>query len=422
MLLLSKLKDRIFYGWVLVATFFVVGPILWGIRFSFGVFFKSIESEFELTRVATSAIYSVQLVLGGLCSILGGWALDKHGPRIVLFFIGLMAGLGLLLTSQVGSLWQLFVTYSLLLTMGTTAMFVVTMSTVSRWFNKKRGLAMGIASSGAGLGTFIFAPFATYLITGFGWRMAYLIIGLITWLVVLPISRLLKRDPYEIGALPDGAKAPLKNGEGKEINTLTTGLSLTQVLRTHSFWLFLFIWLFIAINIYLILAHIVPHVTDIGFSTVQAAMVLSLIGGASAAGRIIMGVASDRIGRKMAAIICQLLLAGAMVWLIWADDLWMFYPFALVFGFIWGGLGPVMAAMIVDTFGLNKIGAILGMLDFGFAVGAATGPAVGGLIFDVTGSYFLAFLTGAMALFFVVLLTSLVRREAGENFKSGLTR
>ena len=422
MLLPSKLKDRIFYGWVLVATFFVVGPILWGIRFSFGVFFKSIESEFELTRVATSAIYSVQLVLGGLCSILAGWALDKYGPRIVLFFIGLMAGLGLLLTSQVGSLWQLFITYSLLLTMGTTAMFVVTMSTVSRWFNKKRGLAMGIASSGAGLGTFIFAPFATYLITGFGWRMAYLIIGLITWLVVLPLSRLLRRDPYEIGVLPDGAKAPLKNGEGKEINTLTTDLSLTQVLRTRSFWLFLLIWLFIAINIYLIIAHIVPHVTDIGFSAVQAAMVLSLTGGASAAGRIIMGVASDRIGRKMAAIICQSFLAGAMVWLIWADDLWMFYPFALVFGFIWGGLGPVMAAMIVDIFGLNKIGAILGMLDFGFAVGAAIGPAVGGLIFDVTSSYFLTFLIGAILLSFAVLLTSLVRREAGENFKSGLTR
>lgn len=417
-----NLKDRVFYGWVVVATFFVVGPVLWGVRFSFGVFFKSIESEFELTRAATSAIFSVQLVLGGLCSILVGWALDKYGPRIILFLMGLVTGLGLLATSQTDSLWQLFVTYSLLLTVGISAMFVVTMSTVGRWFNKKRGLAMGIASSGSGLGTFIFAPFAAYLIAGFGWRRAYLIIGIITWLVVLPLSRLLRRDPYEIGALPDGVKSPMRGSKSEATNTLVTGLSLRQGLKTRSFWLFLFIWAFNANNIFLVVTHLVPHLTDIGFSVAQAATVLGLTGGANAVGRILMGVASDRIGRKKATIICELFLLGAVVWLIRADALWMFYLFALVFGFMWGGVGPALAALAGDTFGLRKFGVILGMLDFGFSVGAAVGPAVGGLIFDATGNYSLAFVIGAVVLLCAVLLVSLVRRETGENFESGLTR
>jgi len=180
-LLLSplRLKDKLFYGWVVVAAFFIVGTIIWGIRFSFGVFFNSIESEFNLTRAATSTIFSIYMVLGGVFAILGGWALDRYEPRIVVLLMGLFTGLGLLLTSQTNSLWQLFITYSLLLSIGTNATYVVLTSTVSRWFDKKRGLALGIAGSGVGLGMMVMAPFATYLISNFDWRMAYIGIGLI---------------------------------------------------------------------------------------------------------------------------------------------------------------------------------------------------------------------------------------------------
>ncbi len=418
----SKLKDRVFYGWVVVVVFLVTGTVIWGMRYSFGVFFKSIESEFELTRAVTSVIYSTQMIFCAGFAILAGWALDKYGPRIILFLMGLFTGLGLVLTSQTTSLWQLFITYSLLLAMGISATYVVIMSTVSRWFDKKRGLALGIASSGAGLGTFVLAPFAAYLIAEFDWRMACLIIGLIAWSIVLPLSMLLRRDPYEIGAIPDGAKTGSKSNESEEVKILPGGLSLLQALKTRSFWFFMFCWFLLASNLLLVLTHIVPHATDIGFSAVEAATVLSVIGGANAVGRVLMGLASDKIGRKLAAVICALFMVGTMLWLLWARELWIFYLFALVFGFSWGGMGPVMAALIGETFGLGNMGAILGVLDVGFSAGAAIGPAVGGLIFDVTGSYFLAFLIGAIALFFAVLLTVLVRREVSVNSRSELTR
>jgi len=404
-----RLKDRLFYGWVVVATFFIAGTAIWGIRFSFGVFFKSIESEFDLTRAATSAVFSTLLVTGGACSILGGWAIDRYGPRIVLCLMGLFIGLGLLLTSQTSAAWQLFITYSLLLAIGSGATYVVIMSTVSRWFDKKRGLAVGLAGSGGGLGPLITAPFATYILIKFNWRIAFIIIGLIAWLVVIPISRLLKKSPYEIGALPDGVKVAPK--DIKNNYPQSTGLSLREALGVRSFWIITFIYLFYSCNLSFIITHLVPHVTDVGFSAMEAATVLSLVGGAAIAGRVLMGIASDRIGKKFVAILCALLQSAAVLWLIWAKDFWMLQAFAIVFGFAYGGMSPSMASLISDTFGLGRIGTILGALEIGFGIGSAIGPALGGYIFDVNGSYTMAFLSWAVAMLITALITVLVRRE-----------
>ena len=267
----------------------------------------------------------------------------------------------------------------------------------------------------------VVAPFATYLISNFDWRMAYIVMGLIAWLIVMPLSRLLKKDPYEIGALPDGAKSAsrdshLQKPKIEEDSLQPTDLPLLQVFRTRSFWLIMFIWLLYASSLFLVFTHLVPHATDIGISAGEAAIVLSLIGGASIAGRGLMGTVSDRIGRKVTAVICALLQAGAMVWLLWSQDLWMFYLFALVYGFAFGGIGPSMAALIGDTFGLRSIGMTLGVLEIGWGVGAAIGPAIGGLIFDVSNSYFMAFLIGTAALLIATLLIPLIRRETSRNF------
>jgi MFS family permease len=413
-----KFKDRFFYGWVVVIVFFATGVIFYGINFSFGVFFKSIESEFSLTRVATSSVLSAQMILAGVFAFFAGWTLDRYGPRLVLLLMGLFAGLSLVLTGQTNSMWQLFLTYSLLLAMGTGAIFVVPMSAVSKWFDKKRGLALGMASAGVGLGPVIMAPFATYLISSFSWRTAYIIIGLSAWLIVIPLSRLLKRDPYEIGALPDGVKACSKGAGSGEDNIQPTGLSLLQAVRTRSFWLIILIWVLYASNVFLVLTHLVPHTTDIGFSAMEAAAVLSLLGGAAIVGRVLMGIVSDRVGRKLTSIICVLLQAGAMVWLLWSEELWMLYLFALVYGFAFGGFSPATAALIGDTFGVSKIGSILGVLEIGFGAGAATGPVIGGLIYDVRGNYFLAFLLGALAMMVIALLIALIRKET-EILKAG---
>ena len=171
----------------------------------------------------------------------------------------------------------------------------------------------------------------------------------------------------------------------------------------------IFAWLFNATCMMLVSAHIVPHAMDIGFSAGEAATILSLLGASRAAGLVLMGGAADRIGKKRIAIICALFQAGAVAWLIWANELWMLYLFVVVYGFSFGGFLPSITALIGDTFGLGSLGSILGVLDVGWAIGAATGPIIGGIIFDINESYSMAFLIGAVAIAIVAPLIALIK-------------
>ncbi len=398
---------------MVVVAGLIIGLISLGVRYSFGVFFKSIESEFGLTRAATSGIFSVYMVLSGVIAILGGWALDKYGPRIVTALMGLFAGLSLLLTSQAGAYWQLFISYSLLLALGTGAVFTVVNTTVSRWFSQKRGFVIGIASSGGPLGAVVMAPFATYLIYSFGWRTAFLILGLVVWLVIASTSMLLRKYPSDIGLLPDGIKPePAENQlQDDDNNSQHSGLSLPEAFKTSNFWFLGFMWLFVSVSIHLILTHIVPHAIDLGISPIDAAVLLSVMGGVTIAGRIVVGRISDIIGRKALAVGSALLLFGALIWLVWMRDLWMFYLFAVLAGLSWGGLGALIPTLISDVFGTRSLGTIMGALGASWSIGAAIGPPMGGFIFDVTNDYSLAFLAGAVAMLMAALFLALIRGE-----------
>jgi len=417
MLLPSKSKGRLFYGWIVVAASFIICALILGSRYCFGVFFKPIGNEFDLTRTAMSSIFSIYMLLCPAFAMLGGWLLDRYGPRVVGFSMGFFACLSLLLTSQANSTWQLFITYSLLLAIGTGPGYSVLMSTTSRWFDKRRGLALGITGSGGGLGTIVLAPFAAHLIDSFDWRTAYAVLGLIVGLGVVPLSILLRKDPGEIGMLPDGVKVPL----GKPVamnprdNPNTGSLTLAQALRTRDFWFLWVVWLSFSLCLHLVLTHIVPYVTDGGVSTTEAAVVLGLIGSISIPGRLVMGGVSDKIGRKVSAIVCALLQIGAMMWLAWARELWMFCFFAIVYGFGLGGFDIPVTALIGDIFGVHSLGAIMGVLDVGWGIGAAIGPTVGGLVFDVTETYFIAFIIGALAMMVATFFVSMTKHKIIEE-------
>ncbi|MFC1903050.1 MFS transporter, partial [Chloroflexota bacterium] len=403
-----RLKGGLFYGWVVVAASLLIATTIFGTRFSFGVFFKYIESEFNLTRLITSGVTSLHWTLGCIFAILGGWALDKYGPKNLALLMGIFTGLSLLLTSQVNAAWQLFITYSLLLSIGAGALYPVVMATASRWFDKKRGVALGIVGAGSGFGILAMAPLATYLVSDLGWRMAYVVMGFIALLVVIPSSMLLKKSPSDIGAKSDGVKSSSykvdEDETGKEDKAQVIEFSLLEALKSNNFWSLWFIWLLYSFCYLLILTHIVPHATDIGIPAMEAAVVLSLIGGSNIAGRLLMGTFSDKIGRKRTTIICSLIASGAMILLIASPELWVLYIFGIAFGFSLGGIDPALSALIGDIFGLRNIGKIMGVLESGWAIGAAIGPVIGGLVFDVSGNYFVAFLIGVLAMLIVALL------------------
>ncbi len=406
-------ENRIFYGWIIVAAALISIAMLIGIRFSFGIFFKSLEAEFGLTRAALSGIFSAYTLIAAVVAIVGGWALDRYGPRRVVITMGLFTGISLLITSQTTSVWQIFLSYSILLSIGTGASLSVIMSVVSRWFYQKRGLALGIATSGTGLGVLVVSPFAAYLISSVGWRTSYVVLAVVVWLVVIPAAMLLRQDPREIGAFPDGVNSTTGGAsridEGKVSSS--TGLTLREAMGTRSFWLMVGIWMFYAFNLNLVLTHLVPHITDAGISSIRASTVVSVMGVFHIITRLSAGRISDSIGRKIPAITCVVIGAISLVWLIWSYNLWMLYLFAVLFGIAWGGIGVTTIAMVSDIFGESHLGKIMGTIEVGFAVGSASGSALGGLVFDATGSYAIAFLTGAVVMLLLAFLIYFTRRE-----------
>jgi len=346
-------------------------------------------------------------------AILGGWVLDRYGPRLLVFLMGLFTGVSLILVSQTTAAWQLFISYGLILPLGTGATFTVVNSTTSRWFEQKRGFILGVTTSGGGLGAIVMAPFATYLIVQFEWRAAFVIIGLIAWFIMASMALLLRKDPGEKGLLPNGIKseAAYKRLHQKNHSTRPTGLSLSRALRTSNFWFLCLVWLLLSLNVHLIMVHLVPCAVDIGISAMDAAIIVSLIGGATIAGRIGIGKLSDATGRKAPAVVCALLQVGMLLWLIWSRELWMFYVFAIVFGTSWGGLSTIVTVLIGDVFGMRSIGAIMGVMSAGWSLGAASGPAIGGFTFDAFGNYFTAFSLGAGAMLIATLLVVLVKGD-----------
>ncbi len=407
-----RIKDRIFYGWVVVVAVIAGSFVMMGVNSSFGVLFKSLEETFGLTRTATSAILSGRMVFSSVFAFLGGWAIDRYGPRIVFSVMGFFIGLSLLLTSQTTAAWQLFITYSLVLAIGVGASYVVMAATVLRWFNRKRGLALGIAGSGGGLGIALIAPLFAFLIDSFQWRQALMILGGIAWLVIIPVAQLLKKDPYQIGALPDGATPGYQTPEVKPSASSTPQVSLLRMFRTTNFWPFLFIWLLMAFGISFVMTHIVPHAIDLGFSAIESATILSLGGISMIAGRLVAGVIIDKLNAKVVAIGYSLLQMAALLWLVWAQQLWMLYLFGLVHGFTWGGFGTVITVLIGETFAVSDIGKVLGVLEIGIFVGAATGPLLGGLIFDVSSSYTIVFLIMAGTVLARIPLVALIKQAA----------
>jgi len=376
------------------------------------VFLESIEIEFGLARGTTSSIFSLYMMLCFLLAIVGGWALDKYGPRKVGFFVAAFTGLALVVSSQIRASWHLFMSYSFLLSLGTGPIYTLANSTTSRWFDRKRGLAVGISSSGGGLGAIILSPLAAYLISAYDWRVAFMVLGVIAWIVMGGSSLSLKQDPFEAGLLPDGAARGVAQGEmgAPDARGERSGRSFYQALGMSQLWFLGLIWSFFSLSLHLVFVHTVPYAVGQGISPMDASIVIGIIGGSNIPGRIILGQLSDMWGRKPLAIMCSVVQGSSLIWLIWSKELWMLYVFACIFGFLWGGFGAVSTALTGDVFGTQSIGSIMGIMSAFWAVGAAVGPACGGYIFDAYSSYVAAFVLGAISIFTTIPLIGLLRR------------
>ena len=180
------------------------------------------------------------------------------------------------------------------------------------------------------------------------------------------------------------------------------------------FWCLALTWVFSSdITVHMIFVHVVPYAVDGGIPPMDASLIVSLIGLSNIPGRLVIGKLSDAVGRRALAVVCFLLQCATLFCLLWARELWMLYAFGIAFGFLWGGGGTMVMALIGDIFGVRNLGVIMGLMSAAWARGAAVGPAVGGHVFDVSGGYSAAFAGGAAALFIAAFFISLVKEAPG---------
>jgi len=407
-------KAKFFYGYIVVVACFVITTVMFGTMYTFGVFFKPLLAELGGTRVVTSGAYSLCFLLFGFFGMIAGSLTDRFGPRLVITGCGLFLGLGYLLMSQASAIWQLYLFFGVIVGVGMGGAFVPLVSTVSRWFVKRRGMMTGIVVAGIGFGTIIMPPVANRLISALGWSTSYIILGIIALVVIIPAAQFLRRDPAQMGQLPDGgAEAKAQNS-----NLVAQDFTLRRAIHTRQFWMVAAMFLCFGFALQTIIMHIDPHATDLGIPSASAAVVLSVIGGGSIAGRVVMGSAADRIGNKLVLIICFILLSIALVWLLAAKELWMLYLFAAIFGFAYGGLVAMTSTIVAELFGIGSLGIILGFISLSHSVGGFIGPMAAGRIFDVTQSYTPAFVVCAgLSVIGVVLalLLKLTSSEGGGN-------
>jgi MFS family permease len=409
--------SRFFYGWVVVATAFFIALVAYGVQYSFGIFIEPLKADFGWSGTLVGGAASLFMFSRGALAILTGRFTDKYGPRIIVAIGGLFLGLGLILTSQSSTAWQLYLFYGLMGGFGLSVAYAPLMATVSRWFVSKRGLAIGIVAAGIGAGTAVIPPLARYLVAMYEWRLSYIIIGLLALIIIVPGAFLLRRSPEEKGLLPLGkAKATAGDEENSNIakkeasfTSERTGFSLKDAARTRAFWLLLAIIIFWSTCVQMAMMYIYPHATDLSIPEVVAANFLVLIGVFSIIGRLAMGGVSDRLGGKLTLAICLVLQALAMFWLLRVTDIWMIYLFAAVFGFAYGGCVPLLPVIAGEIYELKSIGAIVGVQMLGVAIGGAIGPLLGGKVWDVTGSYYLAFLVGGICTILALVLLAFIR-------------
>jgi len=395
-----------------------VALVAYGIQYSFGIFIDPLKADFGWSGALVGGAASLFMFSRGALAILTGRITDRHGPRIIVAIGGLFLGLGLILTSQSSTAWQLYLFYGLMGGFGLSVAYAPLMATVSRWFVSKRGLAIGIVAAGIGAGTAVMSPLAAHLVATHGWRLSYIIIGLLALIIIIPGAFLLRRSPEEKGLLPLGkAEATAGDEENSNIakreDSLTSesaGFSLKEASRTRAFWLLLTMIIFWSTCIQMTMIYIYDHAnTGLGIPGGVAASFMSVIGISSIIGRLVMGAVSDRLGGKRTLVICLVLQALAMFWLLRATDIWMLYLFAAVFGFAYGGCVPLLPVIAGEIFELKSIGEIVGFQMLGVAIGGAIGPLLGGYVFDVTASYYFAFTVSGMCTIIALILLAFIK-------------
>jgi MFS family permease len=410
-------KAKPFLGWKMVLVAFCIDFVAVGFFFySYGVFFKAIAEDFGGSRLGFAIGLTVTNAVGAIAAPYVGRALDKYPLRNVMGIGALFMAFGFLGLSFVQNELQFYLVLGLFIGFGASSMGnLATSKLVTNWFDKRRGTALGIAAAGVSLSGVIMPYISAELIENFGWRQGFLVYSAFTFLVVVPlIFRLVISRPEDVGLRPDGAM-PIKFDDGSilpPVEKAPPKMRLLELFKEHNFRMIVLTFSLLFCSMSATLTHMIPRLTDFGYTLVEASLVMSLCAGFGVVGKLSFGWLSDRLSvRKVMAIVIFMQFTGQYLMFSSLDYL-TFAIGASMFGYGVGGVVPMHGAVVGKTFGRDRFGAVLGLMRPAMFPIQILGVPFAGWIFDVTGSYDIAFQVFLGLYFLAALAVSFYRQPA----------
>ncbi|MDP2931311.1 MAG: MFS transporter [Chloroflexota bacterium] len=408
-------KRKISYAWIATIAGAFIVFIAGNFQYTFGVFLKPLIYKFGWSRAAISAAVTSRSIASSIASPFAGILGDRYGHRrVMLVGIGLV-GLGYLLAARVTSLWQLYIFLGALVGLGMPAFYVPLVTIITGWFGPKSSFPNGIIASGFGWAQIIVPPVMTYLLLKYGLATSCVILGAAVLVLGAAAWSFVKTPPEKSGPPQPGKNMP-------EVMTIPdeTNYTLSEALHTPAVWLLCLVQAIIAAAFQMVVIHVIAAATDTGITAEVAATILTISGITNTLGRLTLGGLAVKVGNRVVLTICVALQALALYMLTGASDLNVFYAATMLHGFGYGGVIPIIATLTGAFYGTRSMGSIYGVVNTSYTAGGIIGPILAGYIFDVTGSYRIAFTYAAIATtvaFVLCLVLRPPRRKAAPGYE-----
>lgn len=413
----SDKRDKVFYGWWIVLVMSILSVYGTGVfYYGFSTFVKPVVEEFAWSMAVVAGAFSIYRLEAGIASPIVGYLLDRIGPQKLVFTGGLVMGGGFIYLSCVNTVFS-FYTAIISISIGWSAFAGIAVGNplVGKWFVKKRGSAIGIYGVARGISGLL-VPVVAYLIVHYGWRSTLLILGPMTWLVVLPLSFFLRHSPEQYGLLPDGElsgqdsynayrKVKTAKAAEKEVD-----FSLRKAMGTSAFWIITLCLFTHQITQSAIFVHLIPYLIDMGIEPTSASSILMFIALTSIIGRYGSGWLSDRFNKKWLLAILFIIQPIGIFFLIQMHSLLDVIPFVIFYSTAYGGTTVVKAIIVGDYYGRKNYGTIFGIIQGISTFGSIAGPLIAGFVYDINGSYQLAFLAFAVIMGVTAFLVSFLKQ------------
>ena len=406
-------ESRIHPAWIVLGALSICMLAATGLRSAFGVYIKPMEVEFGWSRGAMSGPAALSLLLLGAVGPWVGRLADRWGPRLVVIVGLVVLALGTIASATVHSLWTVYLFAGILTPLGAGALGMSVSSAVAaRWFESRRGLVIGILGAGMSAGQLLVIPLAAGLTLWFGWRQSFLFLGLGLLAVGLPLGWLVRNDPDDVGRRPYGATGPRMTAAASAAATAASRVGLLEASRVPAFWLLMSTFFVCGYTTGgMVLTHFIPHSAEHGFSTMAAAQALGVMGAMNIVGTIASGWLCDRIGRRGPLAVYYLVRGLSFILLIYVWNVPSLHVWAAIFGLNYISTVPPTTALTANIFGRYSVGELSGWIFFAHQVGAALGAALGGWIYEWTGTYDAAFFSAAVLGFIASGLSLAIREE-----------